>query len=114
MSNSKKSFLEGIQEIKLERGREQFYKYSIDYLFNSFMLENEIDKCNCDSPLEDNPNGPGRRIGALKFENTKVRKIMDAFDKVLNLSLEPSDVRDELIEAVLKCNRSGDTKKKGC
>ena len=37
----------------------------------------------------------------LNFENTKVRKMMDNLDKVLNSSLSRSDVRDEFSEAVL-------------
>ena len=43
-----------------------------------------------------------RRIGVLKFENKKTRKIMEIFDKVLNLSLVSSNVREELSESVLK------------
>ena len=56
--------------------------------------------------LGNNLNGSGRRIGVLNFQIIKVRKIIDNFDKVLNLSLSSSDVRDKLSDAVLKCNRS--------
>ena len=101
LSNAKKGTLERSYQIKSERCREEFYKDSIDRLFNNFILGNQISKYKFDLPLEDNINGADRRIGVLNFENTKVRKMMDNLDKVLNSSLSRSDVRDEFSEAVL-------------
>ena len=95
----KKCLLQGVQEVRSEHDSEQFYKNSIDDLLNDVILGNEINKHKCDLPLEDNSNDSGRIIGILNFEDTKVRKIADHFDKTLQLSCDQNDDRDDLGEA---------------
>ena len=96
LSNSKKGTFEEAQHAKSELRREEFHKDSIYRLFKNIILGNEVKKHQFDFPLEYNPNREGRRIGVPNFENTKVRKIVENFDKVLNSSMSPRNVRDKL------------------
>ena len=82
-SNSKKGILQGTQEIRSECDRDFFYKNPIDDLLNNVILGNDINEYQHDLPLEDNANDTRRGIDMLMFENTKICKIMDDFDKIL-------------------------------
>ena len=106
MSNAKKITPDGTRNIRSESSHVDFYKQSIGQLFNIVILGNEINKCQLDLPLEDNPNGLGRRIGVLNVENTKIRKTLDKFYQIIDLSIVCSDTRNPLSSAVWKHDRS--------
>ena len=89
-----------------ESSREDFHKQSFDQLFNIVILGNGINKHQFDLHLEDNPNGMGRRIGFLNFENTQLGKILDNVDQMIGVSITRSDTRNALSSSASKHNRS--------
>ena len=75
-------------------------KSSIDEFFNIEILGDSVNKCQHDMPLEDDPNGTGRRLGVINFENSKVRKMLCSIDKIIDVCHVNNDVKLELKSAL--------------
>ena len=72
------------------------FKSSIDELFNIEILGNSVNKYQYDMPLEDDPNGTGRRLGVINFEKSKVRKTLCSIDKIIDTCCLNNDVKLDL------------------
>ena len=50
------------------------------------ILGNDTNKFQFDLPLEKDPSGHSRRQGIINFKNTKVQKIIDNLELIINIS----------------------------
>ena len=82
--NAKGGLLESTTNANDEDRREEICKSCIKLLFNITILDKNVNKYQCNLPLEDNPKGTGRRIGIINFENTRVRKIIENLEHIID------------------------------
>jgi len=106
LSNAKGGLLVGTSNVRSEQKREEIYKKRIENLINTSIIGNEINKYQYDLPLEDDPNGTGRRIGIINFENTKVRKILDNIHEIVEVSYPNNELKTVLNTAISSYSRA--------
>ena len=84
LSNARGGLLSSTHGVRSQSRRGNMFKISIDELFNIEILGDSVNKYQCGMRLEDDPNGTGRRLGVINFENSKVRKKLCSIDKIID------------------------------
>ena len=72
--SAKEKLLTEHKNINSEWEHEEFHKTSVVYLLNNDILRNNSTTFQWKLRLESNPNGTGRILGIISFENSKISK----------------------------------------
>jgi len=106
LSNAKAGLISATNNIRSEQKKEKIFKTLIENVLNTQIIGNNINKYQYELPLEDDPNGTGRRIGIINFKNSKVRKILENINKIIDICYPNNELKIKLNNAINSYSRA--------